>query len=256
MRRERSAKKADARPQPSARIKLPRPTGGHIDIYGDPDAQQIVLMVGRDDFLQDEELVGRLIAFFTARGRTVAQYQSRHEETRRLATPGFTRSWPRNVRGSMIAVRLLLHPDRWLYLVPGYWAYSKSVPSQAAALRVALRSFSGREVALLGRSAGARVCTLIADECGVKRVVALSYPFKHPKQPPDPDRYRHLADLRTSLLIVQGARDEYGGASVATLYALSSTTSVEVVDTDHNMHMREDSWQALTERIYTHLSQP
>lgn len=232
-----------------SRIRLPRPPGGHIDIYGDPEAQRIVLIVGRNDFLQDDGLVEQLILFLRDRGVTVGRYESRSAETRRLTTPPFARSWPRRWQLPVRALLLVAFPARWRSFSPRYWARARAVPAQVSALRQALSTLEGKQVFLLARSAGARVSTLLADEYGVAGVAALGYPFENPKEGPNPDRYRHLETLRTPLIIFQGTRDTYGGVEASARYPLSPTTTLEFVDTDHSMQMSDDAWAALRERL-------
>lgn len=253
MRRERSARTAGARPKPSARINLPRPTGGHIDIYGDPDAQRIVVIVGRDDFLQDEELVGRLIGVLVARNVAVARYESHNAETQRRTTPHFARTWPRRWQVPLRSLVLVAIPSRWRHYSPRYRARTNSIAARAEALRAALSVFRERDVVLLARSAGARISTLVADDCGVKAVVALGYPFENPDEGPNPDRYRHLEHLRTPLLILQGSRDPYGGTTAKDKYRLSPTATLEFVDTDHSMELGPQAWESLSMRILDHV---
>lgn len=238
----------------SSRIRLPRPLGGHIDIYGDPEAQRIVLIVGRNDFLQDDDLVEQLILFLRDRGVTVGRYESRSAETRRLTTPPFARSWPRRWQLPARALLLVAFPARWRSFSPRYWTRTGAIPAQVSALRQALSTLEGKQVFLLARSAGARISTLLADECGVAGVVTLGYPFENPKEGPNPDRYRHLETIRTPLIIFQGTRDIYGGAEASARYPLSPTTNLEFVNTDHSMQMSDDDWARLLERLVDFLS--
>lgn len=62
-----------------------------------------------------------------------------------------------------------------------------------------------------GKSMGGRIASQVAaaDAAGVSGLVLLGYPL-HPPGRPDQMRTKHLADIRTPLLIVQGARDAFG----------------------------------------------
>jgi uncharacterized protein len=60
-----------------------------------------------------------------------------------------------------------------------------------------------------GRSLGGRIASMIADETGVRGLVCLGYPF-HPPGKPEQTRTRHLEQLRTPALILQGTRDSFG----------------------------------------------
>lgn len=240
---------------PAIRVGIPRPPGGHITYFGDPSAQRVVILVGRDDFPKDEVLLSGLIDFLRDHGWSVGQWVSHHEETRRLTRPSFVLSWPRPARALVIAPLLLLQPRRWRYFIPGSWARAASVEARADALLSTLRHLSHEEVFLVGRSAGARVATLIADAAGARGVVALGYPFENPKEGPNPDRYRHLASLGSRLLVIQGAHDEYGGRGAVENYSLSATGRLELVDTDHSMTMDESSWRNVRKQIVDFLAE-
>jgi predicted alpha/beta-hydrolase family hydrolase len=71
----------------------------------------------------------------------------------------------------------------------------------------------GRPVFIGGKSMGGRVASLLVDELapsdGVRGCLCLGYPF-HPPGKPLQLRTKHLADLRTHTLILQGERDSLG----------------------------------------------
>src|ERR1700693_2869203 len=66
-----------------------------------------------------------------------------------------------------------------------------------------------RRLVIGGKSLGGRIASMIADEAGVRGLVCLGYPF-HPPGKPESLRTKHLETLRTSTLILQGARDPFG----------------------------------------------
>ncbi len=77
---------------------------------------------------------------------------------------------------------------------------------------------AGRRLVIGGKSMGGRMATMVASaaDAGTEPVahplagvVALGYPL-HPPGRPDQLRVAHFATLRTPLLIVQGARDDFG----------------------------------------------
>jgi pimeloyl-ACP methyl ester carboxylesterase len=90
-----------------------------------------------------------------------------------------------------------------------------------------------RQVALLGRSAGARVVSAFAARRPVGAVICLSYPFRMPNRRLEPERFAHLAELAVPTLILQGCRDEYGGVDITEHYALSQSVSLRLIDGDH-----------------------
>jgi predicted alpha/beta-hydrolase family hydrolase len=96
-------------------------------------------------------------------------------------------------------------------------------------------------VVIGGKSMGGRMASLAADEAGVRGLVCLGYPF-HPPGKPDTLRVRHLEDLRTPTLIVQGTRDALGSREEVAGYALSPAIRlVWLEDGDHSFKPRASS---------------
>lgn len=91
-----------------------------------------------------------------------------------------------------------------------------------------------KEIVLLSRSSGGRVSSLIADELNVRHVICLGYPFKHPQKLDEPERYLHLANVKTPTLIIQGIHDPYGGSDIEAKYNLSDKIEVYLADEDHD----------------------
>lgn len=91
-------------------------------------------------------------------------------------------------------------------------------PEYAAELEVLRAAMQGlargkRPVALVGRSFGGRMCTLLAEQTPPAALVVLGYPIR----PPGKRRARDeqaLARVECPTLIVQGERDELGPLSV------------------------------------------
>jgi hypothetical protein len=96
-----------------------------------------------------------------------------------------------------------------------------------------------------GKSLGGRIASMVADECGVRGLVCLGYPF-HPPEKPDRPRTAHLAALRTRALIVQGTRDPFGTREEIQAYALSPAIRVHFLeDGDHAFAPRVRSGRTL-----------
>lgn len=99
----------------------------------------------------------------------------------------------------------------------------------------------GESVAIGGKSLGGRMASLVADELHVRALICLGYPF-HPPGQPEKLRTRHLADLRTRTLIVQGERDPFGTVADVASYQLSTAIRVEwLTDGDHSFKPRASS---------------
>ncbi len=96
-------------------------------------------------------------------------------------------------------------------------------------------------LAIGGKSLGGRMASMIADECGVRAVVCLGYPF-HPQGDPEKLRVAHLATLATPTLIVQGTRDPFGTEEEVSRYLLSSAIALHwIEDGDHNLAPRKST---------------
>ncbi len=102
------------------------------------------------------------------------------------------------------------------------------------------------EIFLIGRSSGARVATLFAAQNPrVAAVVCLFYPFRMPGMRIEPERFMHLATLKTPTLILQGASDEYGGNELTENYALSEAIRLRFVPGDHQLRPSSPSGRHL-----------
>jgi hypothetical protein len=112
-----------------------------------------------------------------------------------------------------------------------------------------LRLGTENEIVILSRSAGGRFSSRIADELNIKHVICLSYPFKHPDEDVDPDRYLHLMNLQTPMLIIQGESDEYGGLEVRDNYILSRNIELFFVDTYHDFKISNHDWERVLSKI-------
>lgn len=104
---------------------------------------------------------------------------------------------------------------------------------------------SSQSLIIGGKSMGARVASMVADELfatgKIGGLLCLGYPF-HPPAKPEQLRTQHLADLKTPALIIQGTRDEFGTREEVGAYSLSP--SIEMVwleDGDHDLRPRKAS---------------
>ncbi len=94
-----------------------------------------------------------------------------------------------------------------------------------------------------GKSMGGRVASMVADELWdadrIRGLVCLGYPF-HPPDKPQQLRTRHLTELRTPTLIVQGTRDPFGTRDEVEGYALSPAIEfLWLEDGDHDLKPRK-----------------
>jgi predicted alpha/beta-hydrolase family hydrolase len=94
-----------------------------------------------------------------------------------------------------------------------------------------------------GKSMGGRVASMVAAElfasgC-IRGLLCVGYPF-HPPAKPEQVRTKHLAELRTPTLIVQGTRDPFGTREDVSGYRLSSAIDILwLEDGDHDLKPRK-----------------
>ena len=120
--------------------------------------------------------------------------------------------------------------------------------------RAAIAALKTSTIVIGGKSMGGRMASLVADECNVRGLLCLSYPF-HPPRRPDRPRTAHLAGLAIRTLVVQGTRDPLGAAPEVATYALSPAIHVHwIEDSDHDLVPRKKSgrdkdmaWQEATD---------
>lgn len=119
-------------------------------------------------------------------------------------------------------------------------------PQRAAHLESYLAGRSAnRDVIVMGRSSGARLATWYAARHPVSAVICFGYPYRNPAVGPEPERYRHLAELTAPTLIFQGLQDEYGGSSIIADYPRSSAIRVHLLRADHYFTLASDAWDRL-----------
>jgi predicted alpha/beta-hydrolase family hydrolase len=99
----------------------------------------------------------------------------------------------------------------------------------------------GEKLVIGGKSLGGRMASLLADEVSAKGLLCLGYPF-HPPGRPRALRTRHLENIRTRTLVVQGTRDSMGTREEIATYTLSPNIKlVFIEDGDHSLKPRRRS---------------
>jgi hypothetical protein len=90
---------------------------------------------------------------------------------------------------------------------------------------------------------------MVADRAGVRGLVCLGYPF-HPPGKPERLRTKHLEDLRTPTLVVQGTRDIFGSREDVAGYRLSEAIRVAwIEDGDHSFKPRASSGRTESQNL-------
>jgi len=107
----------------------------------------------------------------------------------------------------------------------------------------------GSKLVIGGKSLGGRIASMVADEAEVLGLVCLGYPF-HPPGQPEKTRTKHLENLRTPTLILQGARDSFGLPEDVAGYKLSPAIRIEwLEDGDHSFKPRVRSGRSETDNL-------
>ena len=92
-----------------------------------------------------------------------------------------------------------------------------------------------------GKSMGARMASLVADENGVAGLLCFGYPF-HPPGKPERTRIDHLRHLATPTLIAQGTRDPFGHREEVRGYPLDPAIAFHwAEDGNHDLAPRKRS---------------
>jgi predicted alpha/beta-hydrolase family hydrolase len=102
---------------------------------------------------------------------------------------------------------------------------------------------AGGPIIIGGKSMGGRVASMVADELSdsgrAGGLLCLGYPF-HPPGRPEQLRTRHLVDLKTPTIIVQGTRDVFGTRDEVSSYTLSPAIDILwLEDGDHDLKPRK-----------------
>jgi predicted alpha/beta-hydrolase family hydrolase len=102
-----------------------------------------------------------------------------------------------------------------------------------------------------GKSLGGRIASMIADDVGAAGLVCLGYPF-HPPGNPQRTRIKHLENLRTPALILQGTRDPLGRPDEIAQYRLSQKIQmVWIEDGDHSFIFSNGAGSCTTASRFT-----
>lgn len=198
--------------------------------------EKILIILERDSYEKDAVFLNQLITAIAPSGYTPVWYNPHGVGSSQIVTSNpFVNSLPKWIRFPIKALLLLRHPVRLgHYLSRDAWRES-TIDGRCINLKKFIGTFGPEtEIAIFSRSAGGRIASRIANETPIKKIVCLGYPFKHPDQPDEPDRYQHLETLRKPMLIIQGTRDSYGGTEVTNKYKLSPCIAINFIDADHD----------------------
>ena len=248
--------------------------GGMIYYKDKPVGKKLLIIVGRDDFKKDDLIMEDLFNVLKENEYSIMWYEHIGTSTSRLLTPLAWNNFnfneypflskcirslykyriPRRICKSLI---ILWYPRRWGFMRKGFFHKTEQITERVKYIRIFVKSLGeDKQIVLLGRSSGGRVATLVEDEKTVSKIICLGYPFKHPEKDIEIDRVKHLEYMQKPVLIVQGVRDEYGGADVLQTYPLSPTVSVSLIDTNHNFDMSKQDLKSMALNIKNFIDSP
>ncbi len=204
-----------------------------------------VVFVGRSNRAKQSDTFPRLSRALALRGypvrwfesgRTAAVYRMNARMTR--VAPAIAASTGRRHRLHRRIIRILFktlialgEKERWDFL------RAAIVSPPVAAARELERFIDGlpmERVHIIAQSAGAISATKIASNPKISTICCFGYPFKHPDNPAESYRTRHLPAVTKPLLIIQGTADEYGPASPDLRSVLPPHARLIAIDCDHD----------------------
>jgi uncharacterized protein len=196
----------------------------------------------RDDAYRDKELIEYLKGLFTDKGFAVSIYYPPNAAFKRIIDPNFKlRKIPGMPWRFLMALSLIFRPIYWKYFIDSHIKRVGTIQFQAESFMNAFQTLSPLPTFILGRSTGARITSLVADQLAVAGIICIGYPFKNPDGGDEPARYKHLEFLKTPCLLLQGEKDPYGGSGLDKKYKLSETIILKFMDVDHDFILTEEA---------------
>ncbi len=220
-----------------------------------PKSKSLIIIVSRDNLSKDHGFMEKLRTSLLDNGFETILYDQKRirvpkDTSSALDPKGRLTHLPTWIRKPLKALKLLFKPDHWSYFLRYLPRQEISIEDRCRKLEIYLQGFGeDREITIISRSAGGRISSLVADRLGIKHLICLGYPFRHPAKPVEPGRFRHLAELRTPFLIIQGERDEYGGKGVENIYQLSPAIRLKFIPTDHEFALSPSEYDQVVKEI-------
>jgi hypothetical protein len=214
--------------------------------------KQIFFLIGRDNWQKDDALNHFLLEKLKQYNQKIVWedpaghliYKLRRLESNFKRLPGAIRKL--DLRMVQISYGLI----HWSYF--SYLAQRRdtSIKTRVEQLKKSLLGLTTKQgIIIISRSAGGRFASMVADELNINHIICLGYPFKHPDKEAEPDRYEHLATLKTPMLIVQGDQDEYGGIEIREKYAFSPGIDLMFVSGNHDFQISSTDWERVLRKV-------
>jgi len=214
--------------------------------------KNILVILGRNNFLKDEDLIESLVESLSQKNLTIVCYE--HEGVSVAKQINLACDRLRSVLSTvhvltdfeikMLKMILMLqYPRTWKYFFLAKRDSPNLVKYQTKQLRLFLKQFhEDQHLVLLSRSASGRAASLVVHESCIKKIICLGYPFRQPGKPEEDERTRPLISMPKPYLIFQGTEDVYGGKDVLERYQFSSQVSLSFVEADHDFLVSEEEW--------------
>lgn len=153
------------------------------------------------------------------------------------------------VRRFLKGLILISHPSKWNYFV--HWLSATQIDDQALINRQIIQAIGGnKSIIIMSHSAGGIIASTLADDSNIFGIICFGYPFKHPDKGEERYRTKFLKDIKKPFLVIQGTKDEYGGADVQNRYKLSPYIEFEFVEATHEYeNLSGDDWARVAYRI-------
>lgn len=245
-----------------------------------------LVILQRDNFTKDKGLIDILGKHLKSVFEDIRYFEpyATHDTSVFLDPTQKLNKFPTWFRKPYKAFLLLKYPSRWSYYFSWYKTTEVSIENRCRKLKEYICSIrqeyvhhehvqgnknnngvpenggvsvevstrvnrSDSKIIVLARSSGGRISSLVADEVGIDQIVCLGYPFKHPEKSEEVERYLHLKNTKTPMLIFQGIHDEYGGLDILQKYSFSPAVKIEFLDTDHDFKISEKDIDKIAEQI-------
>jgi hypothetical protein len=215
--------------------------GGLVQHIGPLDNERILIIMGRDNFRKDENVLEPILGFLAEKGYTLVWFEPPGMNTAPILISRLKkiREWPRFIGKLFYVLYMLRYSRYWKFIWKHERVKHKNLTFRCDSFSAFLYPFClKKQVVILARSSGGVISSRVADGCNVHKMICLAYPFKHPNVPFESERVAHLESIQTPFLILQGKNDEYGTFdTVKKSYTLSSAIRVHEVDTDHDFSL-------------------
>jgi hypothetical protein len=218
---------------------------------------KLIFLIGRDNWQKDDLLNHILISYLKRTNFEIIWEDPAGELLYKLRRLEHQIKWlPNSVKIlNLRIVQVLFGVFNWKY-----FSYLSNRTKSSPKIRIQklkeslIKLQTDKEIIILSRSAGGRFASRIADELKLNRIICLSYPFKHPNENDQPDRYSHLKDIETPMLIIQGTKDEYGGLGLELKYELSSNIELFFIEANHDFNISIEEWEKVLLKINSFIS--